>query len=332
MSSTSFQFKGEKIMKRNVFFGLIGSGIVCLALAGVGQATVPRAFVSISGVDLGNTTCAAATPCRSFNQALSVVQSGGEIVVQDSGGYSTGFTITQSVTIDAAGFNASVISLGSGDLCTISAGANDRVVLRGISFHGAGVGTNAINATQVGSLYVEHCSIAEFTGNGVLMQNGGNLFVTNTDVRKCAANGLNVGTSGATAASLVVHDSRFAECNGAFATSITLTTSGSGSASGWVTNCTASDGSIGFFVNSAGGANADLTLTNCRAFNNGIGLLASKSSTGTSTMRIAGCAVTKNGVGIDISAGATIIGTGPGTNFVAGNTTDGAPSSSVTLQ
>src|SRR5215472_7808356 len=148
-------------MRRNVFFSLLGSGVVCLALAGVGQASVPRAFVSINGSDTN--PCSAVQPCRSFNQALAVVQAGGEIVVQDSGGYSTGFTITQSVTIDAAGFNASAISTTPGsELCTINTGPNDRVVLRGISFHGANVGESAIFCTQVGSLYVEHCSISEF--------------------------------------------------------------------------------------------------------------------------------------------------------------------------
>src|SRR5260370_20090308 len=98
------------MMRRNVFFSIVGSAIVCVALASVGRATVPRAFVSINGSDAN--PCSAVQPCRSFNQALTVVEPGGEIVVQDSGGYSTGFTITQSVTIDAAGFNASVIGAG----------------------------------------------------------------------------------------------------------------------------------------------------------------------------------------------------------------------------
>src|SRR5215470_2173634 len=161
-----------------VLSSLVGSGILCLTLAGVSEATVPRAFVSINGSDTN--PCSAVQPCRSFNQALTVVQPGGEIVVQNSGGYSTGFTITQGVTIDAAGFNASVISTSMLDLCTINTGPSDRVVLRGISFHGASVGGNAIAVTQVGSLYVEHCSLAEFNGDGVHMTNGGNLWVTDT--------------------------------------------------------------------------------------------------------------------------------------------------------
>jgi hypothetical protein len=176
----------------------------------VGEATVPRAFVSINGSDAN--ACSAIVPCRSFNQALTVVEAGGEIVVQNSGGYSTGFTITQSVTIDAAGFNASVISTSLTDLCTINAGASDRVVLRGISFHGAVVGNNAINAVQVGSLYVEHCSITEFNGDGMHMVHGGNLWVTDTDVRKCLS-GLVVIANGATPAHLVAQDSRLTECS-----------------------------------------------------------------------------------------------------------------------
>src|SRR5215831_13629378 len=92
----------------SVLLSLMASGVLCLFLYGVAGATVPRAFVSITGSDTN--PCSAVQPCRSFNQALTVVEAGGEIVVQDSGGYSTGFTITQSVTIDAAGFNASVIS------------------------------------------------------------------------------------------------------------------------------------------------------------------------------------------------------------------------------
>jgi hypothetical protein len=293
--------------------------------------------VSINGSDAN--PCSAVQPCRSFNQALAVVQAGGEIVVQNSGGYSTGFTITQGVTIDAAGFNASVISLGPGDLCTISAGPSDRVVLRGISFHGANVGTNAINVTQPTNLYVEHCSIAEFgtvmppTGSGVQVVNGGNLWVTDTDVRKCAFSGLDVETSGATAAKLVAQDSRFTECGigGVF-----LATNGTGAATGWVSNCTASLCGFGFEVDSGSSGNADLTLTNCRASGDADGLFAFNSSTGNATMRIANCVVTKNGTGIltQSSGGGTaaVIGTSPGTNLISGNSTDGTTGSSVTLQ
>src|SRR5260370_42517571 len=125
----SLKVGGGNMTRRNMPFSLLASVVVGLALVGVSQATVPRAFVSINGSD-GN-PCSAVSPCRSFNQALTVVEPGGEIVVQNSGGYSTGFTITPGVTIDAAGCNASVLSTTSfRGLCTNSARPNERVVLR----------------------------------------------------------------------------------------------------------------------------------------------------------------------------------------------------------
>jgi len=316
-------------MRRNLFFSLISSAIACLALANVSQAGVPRAFVSINGSDLN--ACSAVQPCRSFNQALTVVQPGGEIVVQNSGGYSTGFTINQSVTIDAAGSNASVISINATDLCTINTGPSDRVVLRGISFHGASTGSTAIDITQVGSLYVEHCSITDFSfpGTGILMPNGGNLFVTDTDVRN-SIDGMVVGTLGANPASIVVEDSRF---SGFGNVGVQLFNHGTGAVTVWISNCTSSlYNGPGFDISCDAAGNLDVTLVNCRAVGNGVGLSAGNTSTGTTIVRIANCVVTGNGHGIKTGGAATLVlGTNPGTNFISGNTTDGSTTGSVTL-
>jgi hypothetical protein len=319
--------------KRNVILSLIGSGIVLMAMAVVSEATgtVPRAFVSINGTDTN--PCSAIEPCRSFNQALTVVQPGGEIVVQNSGGYSTGFTITQSVTIDAAGYNASVISTSARDLCIINAGPTDTVVLRGISFHGANVGGAAIIAGQVGGLYVEHCSITEFPSPGVLMSSGGNLFMTDTDIRKCSNFGIDAGTLGAADLNLVMRDSRITQCGGG----IFLYSSGTGSVKAWLSNCTASLCNAGFWAHAQDVGNVEMTLTNCRAFGNlGDGINAESSSIGGVFVSIANCVVTNNLRGIlqlSTGAGAALVfGTSPGTNFIANNGTDGSVTSPVPLQ
>jgi len=315
----------------NAFYSLASSVIVCLALVGASEASVPRAFVSISGSDTN--PCSAVQPCRSFNQALTVVQPGGEIVVQNSGGYSTGFTITQSVTIDAAGFNASVISAGAGDLCTINAGPSDRVVLRGISFHGAGVGQNAINATQIGSLYVEHCSISEFNAAGVRMFNGGNLWITDTSVRACF-DGIDAGVSGATAAHLVVQDSQISESRNA---GVFVSSNGTAPATGLLVNCIAALGNgPGFSATSDQSADVEITLVNCRGFGNSFGVASEARSTGNATIRIGGCVLTGNVTGIAAFAHSTgvpsVLGTSPGTNFISGNSTDGTTTGSATLK
>ena len=338
---------------RRIVFSLVGSGIACLLLVGMGQAQAPRVFVSINGSD--SNPCSAVQPCRSFNQALTAVEAGGEIVVQSSGGYSTGFTITQGVTIDAEGVDASVISTSATDLCTIN--TTDRVVLRGISFHGANIGHHAINVTQVGSLYVEHCSIAEFGGFGVTMLNGGNLFFTETDVRKCLE-GIVLG-SGTTGANLVAHDSRFTEC---VDDGVLFEANGTGGASGSISNCTAFlCGAGGFLAESFTGATVTLALTNCRAFNTSNGFFASASNsgganmvltncqaldntigitveamgTGNATVRIANCVVTQNSIGLSSSQTgsglARVIGTSPGSNLIADNSSGNSTGNAAPL-
>jgi hypothetical protein len=321
----------SKVTRRNLFLCTIVSGIACMALATAASATVPRAFVSTQGLDTN--PCSAVQPCRSFNQALAVVQPGGEIVVQDSGGYSTGFTITQSVTIDAGGFNASVLSTGHTDLCSISAGPTDRVVLRGISFHGAGVANSGVFVSQVGSLYLEHCSFEAFPGPAVGNLAGGNMFVTDNDFRKCAV-GLSLGAFSAASINLVLEDSRFSDT---LTSAVSLQNHGTGAVTGLVTNCTASQGEVGFELDSIGAGNADMTLTNCRATGNSQeGLLVTAQSTGNATMKIANSTVTQNVAGILTSAlstgTATVIGTGPGTNLISGNASGNAVGSTATLQ
>jgi len=311
--------------KHRALFGLM-DGMICIFLAGVAQAGIPKAFVSTAGSD--SNPCFDTKPCRTINKALMVVDPGGEIVAQTSGGYSPQFTITQSVTIDAGGNDASVNSTFATDLCTIDAGVNDRVVLRGITFHGNGVGAAAINVKQAGSVYVEHCSITEFTGDGIQMQNGGNLFVNDTDVRKCNS-GVVAETFGARLIKLVAHDSRFSECR----VGIDVETENAGNpgtvpggpATALLSNCTVSLCDYGFNVVSAGGA-VDVTLTNCRAFENTLGVAAESA-----TVRLDHCVITKNVTGL-LAASASILGTVSGTNLIDGNATGNAVTGTLTMQ
>src|SRR5215471_14335444 len=64
------------------------------ACAAYGQ--VQRSFVSGSGNDAN--PCSLIAPCRTFGQAISQTNAGGEVAVLDSAGYGA-FTITQAVSI-----------------------------------------------------------------------------------------------------------------------------------------------------------------------------------------------------------------------------------------
>jgi hypothetical protein len=202
--------------------------------------------------------------------------------------------------------------------------------LRGISFHGANLGLDAINVTQVGNLYIEHCSIAEFRFNGVDMGNGGNLFVTDTDMRACLSAGILSG-SGATPSNLVAHDSRFTECN----LGVSLFPTGTSDSTGSLVNCTASLCGLGFQVFGEGASNGVLTLTNCRATGNRIGIHAETTSTGGAFIFMANCVVTRNTSGIvsdSFGGTAAVFGTNPATNLIASNGTNGSVSTVVILQ
>ena len=93
---------------------------------------VQRTFVSVSGSDANvASNCSASSPCRGFSAALGVTDSGGEIIVQTSGGYGP-VTIGKSVSIVAPEGIYAGISVFSGNGVTISA-AGVNVILKGLT-------------------------------------------------------------------------------------------------------------------------------------------------------------------------------------------------------
>src|SRR5215471_12301990 len=90
---------------------------------------VQRTFVSGLGND--SNPCSRTAPCRTFGQAISQTNSGGEVYVLDSAGFGA-FAITKPVSIVAPQGVTAGISVFSGDGITINAGASDVIILRGL--------------------------------------------------------------------------------------------------------------------------------------------------------------------------------------------------------
>src|SRR5215471_7392386 len=97
--------------------------------ASISHAQVQRTFVSGGGSDLN--PCSRTAPCRTFGQAISQTNSGGEVYVLDSAGFGA-FAITKPVSIVAPQGVTAGISVFSGDGITINAGASDVIILRGL--------------------------------------------------------------------------------------------------------------------------------------------------------------------------------------------------------
>ncbi|MBI3147317.1 MAG: right-handed parallel beta-helix repeat-containing protein [Betaproteobacteria bacterium] len=123
-----------------------------------------RTFVSTTGNDANTASnCSTTAPCRGFAAALTVTDSGGEIIVRDSGGYGP-VTINKSASIIAPDGVYAGISVLSGTGITIATPGVE-VVLKGLSINGLG-GDYGIYLGDGASLLVENCTISNFSGSG----------------------------------------------------------------------------------------------------------------------------------------------------------------------
>lgn len=262
---------------------------VCGAV--VSQAA-PQAYVSTGGSDAN--PCARSQPCRTFAVAAAVVDAGGEVIVLDSGSYGA-VTITKAVSIIApdgiyAGITAS-------NAVIVAAGANDTVVLRGLTLSGAIAG---VNFDSGAALHIENCVINNFS-RGVLFDAPGKLFVSDTIVQKNLI-GIQIGTTNGIppSAAIQVSIERLRAINN---TSIGIYVSGTSSARLSVTDSVMSGNIFDGFLMSSGRA----TITRSTAANNGRHGFALDSGVMTETM-FEDCAATGNGdAGFLSSGGSSVV-------------------------
>ncbi len=157
----------------------LGFGLCVLLACAVEAFAAQRTFVSVLGADANTASnCSSASPCRGFAAALTVTDSGGEIIVKDSGGYGA-VSINKSVSIIAPEGVYAGISVFSGDGIGIST-AGVKIRLKGLSINGLG-GTRGIYMTNGATLTVEGCVIRNFSlapyGAGIQVETGAVLHV-----------------------------------------------------------------------------------------------------------------------------------------------------------
>jgi hypothetical protein len=134
----------------------------------------------VSGVGDDANPCNRIAPCKTFAGAISKTLANGEIDCLDAGGFGA-VTITKAITIDCTGTLGSVLVSGTNAII-VSAGAADKVTLRGLSLNGIGTGLAGIRFLAGAQLNVERCAVFGFTGNGIDVNTttSSNVNVTNT--------------------------------------------------------------------------------------------------------------------------------------------------------
>ena len=83
----------------------LGSFVFIAVFASASMAQLQRTFVSGFGSD--SNVCSHAAPCRTFGQAISQTNAGGEVYVLDTAGYGP-FTITKTISVVAQGVTAGI--------------------------------------------------------------------------------------------------------------------------------------------------------------------------------------------------------------------------------
>jgi len=284
----------------------VASSLALLEVAAPVDAA-QRTFVSTGGSDAN--ACSLAAPCRGFAKAITVTDSGGELVVLDSGGYGS-VTVKQDVTIlSPAGVYAGLSVFGGSDGITIASPAT-KVVLRGLTINGQG-GNNGIRV-QAGEVHVESLVISNMAQAGIRVEGGSTVRISGSTSRS-NVDGLRIVPAGTV--SVLVRDSEFSNN---IAAGIGISPS-SGGANAHVMVERSSITKNGAGVVTAPGASAQATviLTQTVLSEN---TAAGVSSTGsTATVFVRESAITRNGTGL-LQASSGVLNA-CGANLLIANTT-----------
>jgi hypothetical protein len=285
-----------------------------LAHAGSPSSPTPQTRTYVSGLGSDNNSCTVSSPCKSFQAALALTITGGEIYVLDSADYGP-VTINKAVTITSEGALAEV-QASTGTAITINAGANDIVYLRGLSIDGGNSGVIGIKFTAGKSLNIQKSAIRSFTNSGISFTPTGasTLIVSDSVFSNNTGNGILVAASGSSAVSGAVNR---------------VTASGNGVgvlASGTGANVTIIDTVESNNNYGVGGNSSSLMIRNSTLTNNTIGIASDNSA----IARIGQSTLTANGIDWQATNGGQL--QSYGNNNVNGNAVDGLATSTVALQ
>jgi len=259
-------------------FAVLAAALAC-SLFTVSAYARARTFVASYGND--SNPCTFGSPCKTFQQAVNVVDPGGEVTAIDSAGFGP-ISITKAVSITSPnGVEAGIVPVSGGNSITINAGPSDTITLSGLVIDGAGTGANGVLFAAGGALVMQDCVIRNMTGDGIHFVSNviSSLSVANTFVSKNGGNGILVQPVGSASVTTVFERVR-TQYNGlnSFGSGISLDVDATaGAVSGTATDTVSSNNSNGF---TAEGILASLTVVRSVAANNHTGVQGTGPSPG----------------------------------------------------
>jgi hypothetical protein len=323
------------------FASLLAIAFLMLPIAAHAQAT--RTWISGIGDDAN--PCSRTAPCKTIAGAISKTSPSGEINVLDPGGFGA-VTITKAITIRSDSFTGGVLVSGTNGI-VVAAGASDVVQLVGLDIDGIGPsgspGLAGIQFNSGAALIVSRCHIYGFqaatgAGSGINFQPTGasKLVVMDSIISNNGSTGGAIGASGnvliqpQSGGSATAQFDRVQLLNGFnWGLRADGTVSGAGATNVELHNVVADGGGNAGFVAAAtsatGGAVVNMLLDTVTASNNaGYGVHSVGSN---ATIRLTGSTITNNGIGL--GSGSSGVLASYSNNNVSGNTTDGAPTTTI---
>jgi len=232
-------------MRTRPLFALLAA-LACSFTAAPAHARA-RVFVASYGND--SNPCTFLSPCKTFQQAVNVVDAGGEVTAIDSAGFGP-ILITKAVTITSPnGVEAGIVPVSGGNSITINAPLAT-VTLSGLTIDGGGAGANGILVSSGGALVIQDCVIRNMTGDGIHFVSNfdSSLSVANTFVGNNGGYGIFVQPVGSASVTAVFERVR-AQYNGPNGYGIALDASlTAGSVNGTATDTVSSNNGGGFLV------------------------------------------------------------------------------------
>jgi hypothetical protein len=161
-------------------------GLILAASVHSASATSP-AHTYVSGLGDDANVCSRTAPCATFQAAVNNTSAGGVVTALDAGDYGA-VTISQAVTIDGTGVQASIVTNSSTDAITINDTANptDTIILRHLMLTGLSGSTSGVSLYS-GNLVMDDCKVSGFVNNiGLYLDSSGTALVENTTVTGCS--------------------------------------------------------------------------------------------------------------------------------------------------
>jgi len=305
---------------------MIASALLCAFQTAPAQAQPTRVFVAAQGLD-GN-ACTFAAPCRTFQRAHDAVAANGEIDVLDPAGYGP-LTITKAISIQGHGFSGiSFPNFGAG--ITISAGASDLVSLRGLILDGVATGQIGVLFNSGGTLDIEDCVIRNFSAGVYYKPSGSSaIIVSNTRLIGNHNNGILIDLTAATTVSGTLDRVSMEGATSMIGSGLTImaiASAGSGAGTFTVSDSVISNNRFGIDAEATTGSVALMIRNSTVSNNSNLGVI---SLGGGCKVWITRSTIMGNGTGLSSNAGQLI---SYGDNNVDGNSTDGAPTSTIPLK